>query len=125
MMRYFRLIENLPGRNFLGYDLGPGRWNPFGTPVIYACLVFWLNFLELLSIKGPIVTQSSWQLVIIEVMGSIDLDPESLASDWKNRPYPRSTPDFGEKWAKSMLSFALRFPSCWIPLASYPQEIIF
>lgn len=122
-MRYFRLIENLPGRNSLGYGLGPGRWNPFGTPVIYACSVSSLNFLELLSIKGPIVTQSSWKLVIIEVMGSIpDLDPESLASDWKNRPYPRSTQDFGERWAKSMLSCALKIPSCRIPLASYPQE---
>ncbi|GMQ26341.1 RES family NAD+ phosphorylase [Algoriphagus sp. oki45] len=122
-MRYFRLIENLPGRNSLGYGLGPGRWNPFGTPMIYACSVSALNFLELLSIKGPIVTQSHGKLVLIEITGSIpDLDPETLAPDWKNRPYPRSTQEFGGKWAKSMLSLSLKIPSCRLPLSSYPDE---
>ena len=78
-MRYFRLIENLPGRDPLGFGMGPGRWNVNGTPVIYASSVSALNFLELLSIKGPIVTESSWKLVSLEVVGSIpELEVDDL-----------------------------------------------
>ncbi|WP_009032972.1 hypothetical protein [Indibacter alkaliphilus] len=65
--QYFRLIEDLPGRTPLGYGPRSGRWNLYGTPVIYACSYTSLNFLELLSIRGPVVTQSQWSLVIFEV----------------------------------------------------------
>jgi RES domain-containing protein len=124
-MRYFRLMENIPGRESLGYGLGPGRWNQFGTPMIYAAAMSSLNFLELLSIKGPIVTQSKWKLAILEIEGNIpELDPDFLPSDWKNRPYPRSTQEFGTAWAKGMISPILKIPSIRIPLKSYPQEHI-
>lgn len=122
-MRYFRLIENLPGRDSLGYAIGPGRWNQFGTPMIYACAMSSLNFLELLSIKGPVVTQSEWKLVIMEMTGEIpELDADFLPADWKNRPYPRSTQEFGTTWAKGMISPLLKIPSIRIPISSYPQE---
>ena len=122
-MRYFRLIENLPGRDPLGYGLGQGRWNQFGTPMIYACAISSLNFLELLSIKGPVVTQSKWKLILIEVRGEIpELDVDFLPVDWKNRPYPRSTQEFGTAWAKGMISPILKIPSIRIPLMNYPTE---
>ncbi|WP_111671603.1 RES family NAD+ phosphorylase [Algoriphagus litoralis] len=122
-MRYFRLMENLPGRDSLGYGLGQGRWNQFGTPMIYACAMSSLNFLELLSIKGPVVTQSNWKLAILEIDGTIpELDADFLPPDWKNRPYPRSTQEFGTAWAKGMISPILKIPSIRIPLKSYPQE---
>jgi RES domain-containing protein len=104
-MRYFRLIEQLPGRDSLGFGTGPGRWNLYGTPMIYACSVSSLNFLEMLRIKGPVVTQSNWKLIILEVTGPIpELDNSELPTNWKNRPYPRSPQEFGSEWAKSMLS---------------------
>jgi RES domain-containing protein len=122
-MQYFRLIENLPGRDSLGYGLGPGRWNQLGTPMIYACAMSSLNFLELLSIKGPVVTQSKWKLVMLEVGGEIpELDADFLPLDWKNRPYPRSTQEFGTSWAKGMISPVLKIPSIRIPLECYPVE---
>lgn len=122
-MRYFRLIEHLPGRDSLGYGMGPGRWNLYGTPMIYACSVSSLNFLEMLSIKGPIVTQSTWKLIIFEVEGKIpELDISALPDNWKNRPYPRATQEFGSAWAKSMLSPFLKIPSCRIPLGSFSLE---
>ncbi|HSF54621.1 MAG TPA: hypothetical protein VLA71_12755, partial [Algoriphagus sp.] len=90
-MRYFRLFEALQDRTGLGYSLGPARWNQFGTPIIYACSVSALNFLELLSIKGVVVTQSQWKLAILEITGEIpELDMDFLPPDWRNRPYPRS-----------------------------------
>lgn len=122
-MRYFRLIESLPGRSNLGYGIAPARWNLFGTPLIYACNVSALNFLELLSIKGSVVTKSQWKLVEIEISGVIaELNAEQLSPDWKNRPYPRSTQELGTSWAKGMISLALKIPSCRIPLHRYPKE---
>ncbi|SEF73778.1 RES domain-containing protein [Algoriphagus boritolerans DSM 17298 = JCM 18970] len=116
-------MENIPGRESLGYGLGPGRWNQLGTPMIYACAVSSLNFLELLSIKGPVVSQSKWKLGVLEIEGPVpELDVESLSSDWKNRPFPRSTQEFGTAWAKGMLSSTLKIPSIRIPLKSFPQE---
>ena len=122
-MRYFRLYEAIAGRNGLGYSVGPARWNQYGTPIIYACSVSALNFLELLSIKGAVVTQSHWKLAILEVSGEIpELDPDFLPKDWKNRPYPRSTQEFGTAWAKGMISPSLKIPSIRIPEKSYPNE---
>lgn len=122
-MHYYRLMENLPGRDSLGYGLGPGRWNQYGTPMIYCCAFSALNFLELLSIKGPVVTTSKWKLILFEVSMEIpELDPDFLPQDWKNRPYPRSTQDFGTAWAKGMISPVLKVPSIRIPISSYPKE---
>ncbi|WP_111609711.1 RES family NAD+ phosphorylase [Algoriphagus yeomjeoni] len=122
-MKYFRLIEDLAGRSPLGYGLGAGRWNEFGTPIIYGCSVSSLNFLELLSIKGAVVTQSKWKLVLLEIQTLIPkLDTGLLPTDWKNRPHPRSTQEFGTAWAKGMISPVLKIPSCRIPLNSYPSE---
>ena len=80
-MRYFRLIEALSGRSGLGYGMAPGRWNQYGTPMIYACSVGSLNFLELLSIKGPVITQSSWKLISLEIDGGIpELDASQVVA---------------------------------------------
>lgn len=122
-MQYFRLIEALKGRSGLGYGLVPGRWNQFGTPLIYACSVSSLNFLELLSIKGTVVTQSAWKLIVLEISDPIPaLDATQLPQDWKNRPHPSSTQEFGSAWAKALISPFLQVPSCRIPLHNYPLE---
>lgn len=122
-MIYFRLIEDLPGRNSLGYGRGAGRWNEFGTPMIYACSIASLNFLELLSIKGAIVTKSKWKLIKLDVVGTIpELDAAFLPKDWKNRPYPKSTQEFGSSWVKAGFSPVVKIPSIRIPLSCYPQE---
>jgi RES domain-containing protein len=103
--------------------LGTSRWNEFGTPLIYACSVSSLNLLELLSIKGPVVTQSQWKLALLSIADPIpELDVSFLPTDWKNRPYPRSTQEFGSAWAKGMISPVLKIPSCRIPLNSFPNE---
>ena len=91
--------------------------------MIYACAMSSLTFLELLSIKGPVVTQSKWKLIVIEVSGEIpELDADFLPLDWKNRPYPRSTQEFGTSWAKGMISPVLKIPSIRIPIQRYPIE---
>ena len=122
-MHYFRLMENVPGRMPLGYGKAAGRWNLMGTPMIYACNQSSLNFLELLAIKGPSVSTASWSLVTLRVQGDIPrLHPDDLPADWTQRPYPRSTQEFGSQWAQGMTTPYLKVPSCRIPASSYPTE---
>lgn len=122
-MVYFRLIEDLPDRSPLGYGLAAGRWNSSGTPLIYACNFSALNFLELLCIKGPVVSTSAWLLVQMEILVDIpSLSVEDLLSDWRVRPYPQATQDFGTYWAKKRISPVLKVPSCRIPISSFPLE---
>lgn len=122
-MRYFRLVEQVNGRKPLGFGLGAGRWNQSGTPIIYGCSVSSLNFLELICIKGLVVTESKWKLVVLDIpYKTPELVAADLPSDWKNRPHPRSTQEFGTAWAKSMISPALKIPSRRIPLKNYPEE---
>lgn len=122
-MVYFRLIEDLPERSPLGYGLAGGRWNAFGTPLVYACNCSALNFLELLCIKGPMVSTSAWLLVQMEILGSIpSLSVEDLPNDWNARPYPPSTQDFGTYWAKKRISPVLKVPFCRLPISSFPLE---
>ncbi len=122
-LRYYRLIENLEGRTPLGFGPGSGRWNQYGTPLIYACSHTSLNFLELLSIRGPVVTKSQWSLVIFDVHAEVPyVDSADLPKDWTQRPHPKSTQYMGTYWAQQKDSIALIVPSCRIPLVNYPQE---
>ena len=122
-MIYFRLIEQLPGRTPLGYGMAGGRWNSLGTPMIYGCSCSALNFLELLSIKGSIVTASSWLLVMLEIIGEVPaLSADGLPENWRIRPYPYATQQFGTQWAKDKLSPVLKVPSCRIPISRFPEE---
>ncbi len=69
------------------------------------------------------VTQSKWKLVVLEINELLpELDASLLPTDWKNRPHPRSTQEFGTAWAKGMISPVLKIPSCRIPISSYPSE---
>ncbi|MDQ3392988.1 MAG: RES family NAD+ phosphorylase [Bacteroidota bacterium] len=122
-MKYYRLMENLPDRSPLGYGAAGARWNLKGIPLIYACNHLALNYLELLSIKGPSVAKSIWSLITIEVSGEIPhLDPSSLPIDWRMRPYPGSTQQIGSQWAQNKKSVYLKVPSCRIPLVGYSEE---
>lgn len=107
----------------MGFGMGAGRWNLYGTPMIYCCNVSSLNFLELLSIKGPVVSKSDWKLVTLEIIDDLSfLDSAELPQEWKRRPYPTSTQQIGTEWAKAMISPILKVPSCRIPLSNYSQE---
>ncbi|WP_158858751.1 RES family NAD+ phosphorylase [Lunatibacter salilacus] len=122
-MKAYRLIENIPGRSALGYGLGGGRWNQYGTPMIYCCNVSALNFLEMLSIKGMVVSQSNWSLITLEIQVELSyLEPSELPAEWRNRPYPISTQQIGTMWAKEMVSPVLKVPSCRIPLSKFSEE---
>lgn len=116
-------MEDIPSRTPLGYGRAGARWNINGVPLIYACNRISLNYLELLAIKGSAVASTNWKLVTLEVSGSIPrFHTNSLPADWKRRPYPKSTQEFGSQWAQSMGSPYLIVPSCRVALTAYPEE---
>lgn len=122
-MRYYRLYENLSTRSALGFGPGGGRWNHGGTPLIYASNIVTLPFMELFSIKGAVVAKSDWILATLEILGKIPtLEINSLPEDWKKRPAPNSTKDFGTYWANSKEFLCLKVPSSRVPLMAYPEE---
>lgn len=122
-MIYYRLMVDDPPYTPLGFGLASGRWNPSGVPLIYACKQTSLNFLELLCIKGSVVSQSKWSLVELDISGEIPyLSAQDLPHNWRERPYPVSTQKIGAIWVEQRISMALKIPSCRIPLSSYPDE---
>ena len=122
-MRYVRLIENPAGRSSLGFGFGAGRWNQYATPIIQGCSVSSLNFLELLSIKGAVDTQSKWKLVALVNQTPIpELELLYCLLIEETDHIPLSTPEFGTAWAKGRASPVLKVPSCRIPLSSYPSD---
>ena len=113
----------MKGRTALGFGPGSGRWNPYGIPLVYTCSHTSLNFLELLSIKGPIVSMAEWSLIQIEIEEDLPyLDIDDLPNDWNRRPYSKNTQAIGNYWAKQQDSYGLKVPSCRIPLINYPKE---
>ena len=122
-MRCYRLYENIPTHSALGFGLGSGRWNHAGTPLIYASNMVTLPFMELYSIKGPVVASSDWVLATLEIPDEIpELDIESLPQNWNWRPARNATKDFGTVWANTQQFLCLKIPSARIPLMAYPKE---
>ncbi|HET8809446.1 MAG TPA: RES family NAD+ phosphorylase [Flavobacteriaceae bacterium] len=122
-MRYYSIYENLPTRSPLGFGPGAGRWNHAGIPIIYASNIATLPFMELYSIKGPVVAKSKWILAILEIPDEIPvLEIDSLPADWNKRPPANSTKDFGTHWANSKNFLCIKVPSARIPLLAFPAE---
>lgn len=91
--------------------------------MIYAASSSALCYVELLSIKGPVVSSAKWVLVTMDIKQSIPhLMAENLPAEWTRRPYPKATQQFGTEWAQGLSMPFLKVPSCRIPLSSYPHE---
>ncbi len=122
-MLCYRLYEDLPGRGPLGFGYAAGRWNRRGMPLIYMASTGSLAFLELLSIRGSIVLQSSWKLASIRCLSEVPLAPlDVLPPDWSRIPHPGSTWAFGDVWLKEADSPYLKVPSARLPHTIYPKE---
>ena len=122
-MEYFRLYEKAPGRSPLGFGNAGGRWNVPGVPMIYACSYSALNFLEMLSIRGPVVTSVPWVLVVFELNEEPQyLSTSALPDLWNALPYGEGTVSLGSQWAVEGEMPFLQVPSAKLPLERYPEE---
>jgi RES domain-containing protein len=97
-----------------GARLYGGRWNPIGTPVIYAAESLSLATLEIIVhlereqllykrfVKIPVTFESS--LVF-------SLSRNKLPRDWDSLPPSESTQKLGQKWVEQAKHTILKIPS--------------
>jgi|SRR5680860_700096 len=122
-MKYFRLYEDIPSRTALGFGPGGTRWNHRGVPMIYLSNYSSIAINEILSIKGALVTKSTWILSTFEIQGEIQVfDLALLPEDWNSRPPGRTTKDIGTIFTRDLSSVCLRVPSARLNLSAFPEE---
>lgn len=91
----------------------PGRWNNFGTVIVYAAESRSLASLEILVHAEDTNLLSDMPLVAIPISFADTLIeiPARFPPDWRNLPPPASTRTFGDTWIASSRSAILRVPS--------------
>ncbi len=122
-MHYYRLFEDKKEYEALGYGPQGNRWNDDKVPLIYCCNVRSLAFFELYCVLGSKVSKTRFKLAQIDIGVNVPaIEVDDLPEDWRNRPHPRSTKEFGTYWAKSKQSLCVKVPSARMPLSCFPQE---
>lgn len=97
----------------------PGRWNHFGTPVVYVASSAELALLEYMA-HVPRQVVRPVQLVLLEIAlpehaSMRSVRQEALPADWQSIPPGSSTRDIGTAWAQSRESLGLNVPSVLLP----------
>jgi RES domain-containing protein len=93
-----------------------GRWNPVGTPIVYAATTLSLAALELLGHVEPAEARPYWQYRIDAPDALVErIDLATLPRGW-NAARPRAvTARIGARWAASMRTAVLLVPSVHVP----------
>ncbi|HYK61103.1 MAG TPA: RES family NAD+ phosphorylase [Bryobacteraceae bacterium] len=111
-MRIFRLHRAQRGAaDYGGSLLYPGRWNPAGTPMLYAASTLSLACLEMLVHLPPN------QIPVDLVYSWAELKETPAAADFRGDvPDQDSTRRFGQRWVTGVEAAAIRVPSVIIPI---------
>jgi RES domain-containing protein len=110
-MRIFRLHRRRrPAADFSGSLLFAGRWNPAGTPLLYASTALSLACLELLVHLAPDEIPADYVYTSAET----GVSPEG--PDFRgNLKREDATRRYGHSWATSQRTLAIYVPSVIIP----------
>lgn len=96
----------------------PGRWNMFGTPMIYTAGTSALAVLEYVAHVPRSVPRPA-QIVLLKIElpdASVEeLTEAKIPADWDAIPAPMSTQTLGTEWAQSLRSVALVVPTVLLP----------
>ncbi|MCI1033383.1 RES domain-containing protein [Raoultella sp. BIGb0149] len=95
-----------------------GRWNSVGTAMVYLSEAASLTMLEtLVHINAPQLLDD-FTLLSIDVPDDqvLTVDPHSLPADWAREDAPARLARYGDEWAASAASAALRVPSALSPV---------
>ena len=95
-----------------------GRWNPVGTPALYAGTSIELcaleKFVHLAGAAHPPLV-----LVAVDLPDDAVIHPpppvSALPPDWADLPAPASTQEYGRRWLDSGSALAMLLPSAIIP----------
>jgi RES domain-containing protein len=94
-----------------------GRWNSFGTPVVYTAQSQALAVLEMLvhldspePLKGYVFFEVRFDASLVK-----ELAKSQLPRNWKSDPVPRRAQAVGDAWVRSGESAVLAVPSVIVP----------
>ncbi len=98
-----------------GAAMYPGRWNKYGTPVLYTGATKEIALLENL-VNAPSRMIPDLDILTIEIPDDsiTELKISDLPSNWAEYPAPTSLSVLGENWVHEGLTIALKVPSCII-----------
>lgn len=103
-----------------GARITGGRWNPVGTPLIYASTTPELAFLEnMVHLDGtPLADLPPYLLLTLELPADLveAIAPADLPAGWDQRPYPDAIPQFLlPRLADPQAALAFAVPSVVLP----------
>jgi len=97
-----------------GARLYGGRWNPIGTPVIYAAESLSLATLEIIvHLENEQLLYSRFVKIPVTFERSLvfSLPRDKLPEDWNSLPPSESTQKMGQKWIDQAKYAILKIPS--------------
>jgi RES domain-containing protein len=98
-----------------GSALFPGRWNKFGTPVLYTGETKEIALLEILVNASSLII-NDLDILTLEIPDSSisELKISELPKNWNEYPPPSKLAYIGQEWVFKGETLALRVPSCII-----------
>ncbi len=100
-----------------GARLYGGRWSPPGCALAYCAESRALAVIEVLvnTDEPDRLSSLDWRLIPAEVPPTAVEVPKRYPDEWRQYPHPRSTQEFGARWAHECRTPALRVPSAIVP----------
>ena len=119
-LRTYRIIQKQFAKSAFtgaGARLFPGRWNTAGTPVVYTSGSVALATLEMLVHLNSDADLFEYCLFRVEMPAdTIEVvPPKKLPAGWDLDSPPEPAREFGDLWARSLRTVALRVPSAVVP----------
>ncbi|HWR88779.1 MAG TPA: RES family NAD+ phosphorylase [Dissulfurispiraceae bacterium] len=121
MIIVYRIVDKRYEREALTGDGAkeyPGRWNPKGTPVVYASASRALAVLELFVHLGDEGKDKEYvfiPLIIPDFLAITTLTANNLLPGWNVDPVPSYTQNLGGKWIARGRTAILKVPSTVVP----------
>lgn len=96
----------------------PGRWNHWGTPMVYTAASLPLAALEMLVHLDAAKIPGAFLSIPVTFDDTLctRLDHRRLPAGWASFPIPAATRDIGTAWARSKTSPVLAVPSAVVPI---------
>lgn len=99
----------------IGGTVTAGRWNVLGTPMVYCSDHPATALLEILAHIDAEDLPATYQLLEIEVPGTVAISSPELPADWKDQP--AMTRQLGTNFVAAAVHAAMEVPCVIVPFA--------
>lgn len=115
-MKLYRLSKSKYSRDLSGKgaEIGGGRWNSKGTPMIYTSQSIALATTEIAVHVSLGILPKGYEAITFDIPDSViveELEVKSLSSDWKSIPHSNSTQIIGDGFIQCRNNLILKVPS--------------